>query len=258
MVKRRRLIRLLWTGGWDSTYRLLLLSREDVVVEPHYLLDESRKSSKQELRAMEAITRLIKEDPRTRFLLLPLVLQKVSEIEVLPKLQAAWARLHANSGLGRQYVWLAAYARLVSGLEFSCEKAEAGHVMQLVEKRGRLRQWEQGVFAYQQLDPQATEPDLMLLLGGFYFPVSVYERRKREMKEDYLMLGAAEVMHLTWFCHRPYRGEPCGLCVPCRDALEEGLDFRFTRRGLFRARHRLFFRGLRWFRNRWREKKARE
>ncbi|HYD83353.1 MAG TPA: hypothetical protein VEA63_04860, partial [Opitutus sp.] len=47
---------LLWTGGWDSTYRLLdLVLRKSRTVAPHYVVDPDRSGTIQELRAMRAI-----------------------------------------------------------------------------------------------------------------------------------------------------------------------------------------------------------
>ena len=43
-------IKLLWTGGWDSTYRLVELSRMDVTVQPIYGCDGKRDSMEIEKR----------------------------------------------------------------------------------------------------------------------------------------------------------------------------------------------------------------
>src|SRR4249919_454123 len=65
--------RLFWTGGWDSTYRLLwLLLVEGRHVEPIYLVDETRRSLHVERRTMQHLReRLAEIDPQTRNLLLP-------------------------------------------------------------------------------------------------------------------------------------------------------------------------------------------
>lgn len=55
-------VHLLWTGGWDSTYRLLYLLWEGKQVQPHYIIDTHRPSSGHELRAMEAIRASINKD----------------------------------------------------------------------------------------------------------------------------------------------------------------------------------------------------
>jgi hypothetical protein len=33
-------------------------------------------------------------------------------------------------------------------------------------------------------------------------------------------------MDMTWFCHTPVRGRPCGICAPCVYTIEEGLARR--------------------------------
>ena len=49
-------VHLLWTGGWDSTFRLLqLLLQQRVPVVPHYLVDDTRPSAQTELRTMACI-----------------------------------------------------------------------------------------------------------------------------------------------------------------------------------------------------------
>jgi hypothetical protein len=43
-------INLLWTGGWDPTYRLLeLLLIEDQMVRPHYIVDPECESIANEI-----------------------------------------------------------------------------------------------------------------------------------------------------------------------------------------------------------------
>jgi hypothetical protein len=50
---------LLWTGGWDSTFRLIELARAGEEVQPHYLVDVWRKSVRHEFLAMDSIRRMI-------------------------------------------------------------------------------------------------------------------------------------------------------------------------------------------------------
>jgi NAD(P)-dependent dehydrogenase (short-subunit alcohol dehydrogenase family) len=37
------------------------------------------------------------------------------------------------------------------------------------------------------------------------------------------------LMDMTWFCHRPVNGKPCGACAPCVYTIEEGLAWRVPR-----------------------------
>ena len=47
--------KILWTGGWDSTFRVIELSRKNVVIQPIYVLDSGRKSTDYELKAIDKI-----------------------------------------------------------------------------------------------------------------------------------------------------------------------------------------------------------
>lgn len=53
--------RVLWTGGWDSTYRVLdLVINKKRNIQPYYVLDERRKSTNMEIKTMEIIKEMIK------------------------------------------------------------------------------------------------------------------------------------------------------------------------------------------------------
>ena len=42
------------------------------------------------------------------------------------------------------------------------------------------------------------------------------------MRTQARQAGFDEIMSLTWFCHRPRHGQPCGTCNPCIYTIEEG------------------------------------
>jgi len=49
-------VNLLWTGGWDSTFRLLyLVFVEKRRVQPYYIVDTERRSTLNELKTMHLI-----------------------------------------------------------------------------------------------------------------------------------------------------------------------------------------------------------
>jgi len=59
-MKKNNIIPLLWTGGWDSTFRLLqLVIEKGCLVEPYYILNPKRKSLQNELKAMDNIRNTI-------------------------------------------------------------------------------------------------------------------------------------------------------------------------------------------------------
>ena len=75
-------VHLFWTGGWDSTFRLLeLLLTQQRVVQTYYVIDPGRRSTPQELEAMEKIQASIREvSPEAHRRLRPPIHIPLSEI----------------------------------------------------------------------------------------------------------------------------------------------------------------------------------
>jgi hypothetical protein len=73
---------LLWTGGWDSTFRLLwLVLVEQRPVQPVYLIDACRGSTGMELRAMAAIRREVaRQHPEAAARLLPVHIADIADL----------------------------------------------------------------------------------------------------------------------------------------------------------------------------------
>lgn len=55
MNNENKVVNILWTGGWDSTYRIVELFREQVQIQPIYCCDPSRGSMQKEVETMEKI-----------------------------------------------------------------------------------------------------------------------------------------------------------------------------------------------------------
>ena len=73
---------LFWTGGWDSTFRVLqLLLLHKRSVQPYYVIDEDRRSTGMEIHTMIKIKDLLYNlHPDTRKLLLPIRFIDVHDI----------------------------------------------------------------------------------------------------------------------------------------------------------------------------------
>ena len=55
-LEPKKIVNLLWTGGWDSTFRLcqlILVKRKNV--QPYYIIDNKRKSLQKELITMDIL-----------------------------------------------------------------------------------------------------------------------------------------------------------------------------------------------------------
>lgn len=214
-------VHLLWTGGWDSTYRLLeLLLVSHRPVQPHYILDEDRLSLGHELRTMALIRQQLAERPGLPCLPATRFMAK-ADIAPQPEITAAFRRLRAGGHLGSQYHWLARYAAQLEGtpLELCVDNGPIGahDLRPLTVERGDAggTWWE--------LDP-TTEGDLRLFLP---FRLPLIHVDKPVMRRRACESGFAGLLEQTWFCHQPTRRDrPCGRCVPCRVAVETGLGDR--------------------------------
>lgn len=201
-------VKLLWTGGWDSTFRLLdLVLTQKRQVQPYYLISHAgRPTAKIELQTMEKIRSMIYErDPGSEALLLPTIYKAVGDIKPNKLITDEYERLTAVKALGSQYEFLARFAEEegITELELSVEKYRNKPTYEFAKTN---------MFRY------------------FSFPL--LKMTKLEMEAAAKRQGFLDIMDETFFCHTPINGQPCGNCNPCRIALEEGLGRRlpFERR----------------------------
>jgi len=129
-------VMLLWTGGWDSTFRLLyLVFVEKRIVQPFYILDTERSSTLHELRAMHVIREEIaRRSSRLADLIKPTIIVSVHDIKPDPEITAKFNRLREKHHIGSQYEWLARFARhwKISNLELGVHKGD--HAYDLLSK----------------------------------------------------------------------------------------------------------------------------
>ncbi len=218
---------LLWTSGWDSTYRLLdLVLRERRAVQPYYVTDRDRRGSAMELSAQERILdALATLDAEAAALIRPAQVVDRHDLPEDAQITAAFERLKQRSYIGYQYDFLAKLARSrgLRALELAVHRDDKlvkhleGHVME-----------ENGVWRVADDAP----PDLEHL-RHFRFPVLTLT--KLEMDRRARQGGFHHLMQLTWFCHYPRGGQPCGSCNPCRSTVAEGLGSRVPWKRRLRA-----------------------
>lgn len=214
--------KILWTGGWDSTFQLMrLLLSERRCVEPYYLIDEDRPSTGMELLTMRRIRARIRETHgpadellrSTRFF-------SVFDIPACPKITDAFEAIRRRKFMGGQYEWLARFCEHhgITGLQLCIhvDDMAAAVVRPLVPaaQDGQPR----------LLDRRASGTSEHTLFEYFEFPV--LDLTKKDMDRIAKEHGWDPIMQMTWFCHDPRNGRPCGLCHPCRYTIEEGLAWR--------------------------------
>lgn len=221
-------VNLLWTSGWDSTFQLLrLLLKHRVRVSPWYLEDPTRASAATELRTMQRIGDALRDAfPWTAELLQPLQTCPVAGLGRDPEISDAFRAVRTRTFIGSQYEWLALFCKRtgVSDMELSVHVDDKVHTVlspfvERFEHPGGYRSY--------RVDRRHADTAEYALFHTFGLPL--FEIDKLAMAREAESEGWSALMDMTWFCHSPLFGRPCGMCAPCVYTIEEGLADRIPR-----------------------------
>lgn len=201
-MKQDRLppVNLAWTGGWDSTFRLLqLLLIEKRHAQPHYII-RAESSTGQEIDAMNRIRReLFRRFPEARHLLMPTCFVDVRWLDYPDEMISECERIRRSGKLNEQYPLLAWY----------CKKSGITDIEVCINRNE--------VVALKAIDSS----DLFEALRS---PLVQFD--KQETRDVSYGSGWQSIMQYTVFCRNPKKGAPCGLCGPCFDAVTMGFGGR--------------------------------
>lgn len=231
---------VLWTGGWDSTFRLLdLVVAEGRTVRPYYALNRRRRSVPHELAARRAVRVAVRERwPDAADRILPSVIVDKDELADDPDLRASFRSLRDEHPMGDQYVYLALFARAVGvdGLELGFN-AEDRPTLVL---RPHLVPAARPTGATTTYRLRSDAPPGFAVFAPFAYPL--VDLTKVAMEQRARAAGFLDVLELSWFCHDPVLDRPCGRCNPCVHTRLEGLPHRTparvsTARGAALVRH---------------------
>lgn len=232
---------LLWTGGWDSTYRLLvLLLIEKRRVQPIYIIDPNRKSVAFEMRAMQKIKKLLKESyPEERELLLPTQFYELNDIEPNDNISNAYKRLLMKYPvLGSQNEWLARMTSQynITNLEMGLQKSTGNNFKAI---KTIIKQSDTNGQTLVKIPEDLKGTDEYYVFGNFSFPL--FSITKSGMLKNTTTWGFNDLMNQTWFCHQPLsNGKPCGVCVPCTAIIRDKMLFRMPLYSRIRYHFRYF------------------
>lgn len=231
---------LCWTGGWDSTFRLLqLLHDTEAKIQPLYLVDEKRGSTPREIDVMRDIrSDLEEEGPKARERLLPTDYGSYRATTMEPHHKQQWEALKTRGRVGLQYPVLASFAEQngIHQMELSIEATTgSANILKPV-----VRRKDTPAGSVYVLTPGVEGAEG--LYERFAFPLLDYT--KLDMKEEAERRGWMPIMRRTWFCFNPVLGFPCGKCTPCRIARKEGMDSRVGWFGPFLSMAQQFYRRL--------------
>ncbi|HYW33937.1 MAG TPA: hypothetical protein VE868_00890 [Balneolaceae bacterium] len=239
--KQASVLHLLWTGGWDSTFRLLqLLFQEEKFVKPYYVI-RPQPSTGKEIDTIHNIRRNISRNyPKAAQLIRPVEYINVDNIKPDPKIKQAYDSIKKSAYIAPQYEMFARYCKQngLENLEIGIEKGTRSH--QLIEDF--VKESEVSKF---KVDRNLAPQPFYDLFKYFNFPLLKYT--KLDMEAVAREQGWLELMKMTWFCRRPKNGHPCGFCGPCTDVVIDGLGWRLPVRARIIANIQLPFR--KWWRN---------
>lgn len=240
-------VNVLWTGGLDSSYRIIELSRLDIDIQPYYIYDHTRGSIKHELKAIKMITDDVKKNKYTKARLLPLKIIYDIDIKEDAVITEAWERMNQKYALGSQYDYLARFSKQHGlKLEVGLECSNRSKATVAVCKEAQLLLKTIGVEGYNvyYIDTEHGSKDIRLLFENMLFPATMWHMSKLDEVKGFKDLGFEHSINKTWFCHRPIWGLPCGHCNPCKDCLNEGLAFRIPKLGYALGEIRRFYYGI--------------
>ena len=233
-------VSLLWTGGWDSTFRLLvLLLHEHRTVQPYYLIDrlDYRPSVPAEKDAMRRIRELLQDrHPMAARRLLPTIEFAVIDVPQNSEIKRHYEGCLKRGFIGGQYEWLASYCESlgIDAMELAIHRDDqARNLLEELIDASRTK-----------LDPRFDGDSRYELFKSFRFPV--FDKTKQQMRAECSSGGFDEFMKLTWFCHRPRNNQPCGVCNPCIYTIKEGLGDRVPLAGRMRDHFRVMPRLRHW------------
>lgn len=236
---------LLWSGGWDGTFRLLQLAENDIQIQPIYVIDVERQSNDNEMKAMHEILKQIKENELFKARILDIVYYKVEWILENCKdsvISENFKYLRGKYKIGAQYEWFSLLCnKLNTRMESAVVHQYHGKVEDAIIAEGVLAPVENDFLRgrYQVL-PKGEIQTAYIVFRNIILPVI------KLSKEDEWHIakekGWMDIMELSWFCHSPINGKPCGLCGPCDDAMNTGMEWRMPKESKKRYKHRKFYR----------------
>lgn len=215
------LVRIFWTGGWDSTYRIVELSRVPVTVEPIYCIDKGRGSLEIERTAMNKILTALQAKPETKAKFLPIKQIDIDTLQANQDITDAYETVFNAVKLGGQHEWLAKVAIDYPGIELGLEK----NPIELSRGVAALHKFAKLIYVNNtwRIDLEVSSREGRLLFENLSFPIIDID--ESEMLQNIREWGYEDVMKHIWFCHSPINGKPCGKCHPCELKIECGMGW---------------------------------
>ena len=221
------LVHILWTGGLDSTARIVELSRYPITIQPYYIIDPGRASMEYEKKAMKSIRERLINDTNTKAIFLTVKEIKLDDIHPDLEITDAWRELSGKYHIGSQYDFLARYAKQHKiTFELGVERGDM-KTQTCIKEESRMLSCQDAVGTNHIIDEKISSKNVWTVFRYFKFPLwDKYKQDEVDMMES---LNCGDIVNMTWFCHSPLLGKPCGHCNPCKDARHYGFSWRLSK-----------------------------
>ncbi len=237
---------LLWSGGWDGSFRFLQLMESNVTICPIYIIDNGRQSTDFEIRAMNKIKEMAKAKYKgstvedTVFIKKQWILENCKD----EKISKAFRYLREKYAVGKQYEWFALLAKHQnSKMESAVVHQYHGKVEDAIQGEGILELLKDDFLPDRYVVlPKEDNDKAYTVFKDLIFPV--IKLTKKDEERIAREKGWIDILKNSWFCHTPINGEPCGLCGPCDDAMNTGMEWRMPESARHRYKHKKFYKAL--------------
>lgn len=221
-------VNLLFTSGWDSTFRFLQLCQYEIEIQPIYIIDRERRSNTIE---QSQIAKIIKEaKKRFKATINDVIFYEwnwILETCANESISNAFDILHSKYNIGTQYRIFALLTHYLGDEKYECAVVHQYHgkVEDAIVGEGKLGIIEAGIIPERYcVESVDGDDNVYKVFCNIIFPVIKLTKKDEEQiaREN----GWMDIMQLTWFCFAPIKGKPCGLCSPCDDAMNTGMEWR--------------------------------
>jgi len=112
-MKGKDLTHIFWTGGWDSTFRVLyLIIVEKRKVQPYYIRGIHTKATKKEVLAMDSIKeKMFEKYPETKHLLQPTIYIAAENIAADEEIRKSFLKLQERYSFTPQNYYMSRFAK---------------------------------------------------------------------------------------------------------------------------------------------------
>jgi hypothetical protein len=223
MEEEKNIHNVFWTGGLDSTFRIIhLLITGETPVQPHYVI-RHEESTGTEIDTMNNIRReAIRLFPEIRSRFLPTIYINEDLIPESEEINGELKEMRKEVRVHEQYEILARYCKAYNVNQIELTYEQDFH-----------------------LDPDKV--NVSHYFGKKSPFLSISNPHKSTSKLDYYIEAKAngwqEILNMTHFCRRPRKKiVPCGICGPCGDVVDNRVGFRLPIIPRIKARILLPFR----------------